>query len=204
MKKLTGIVLLLAIIALVVVVNFLFSKFTPQNNPVITLSPTITQTSTQTSPAAISQAPSPDQSKLCKKEQLSTQVSSQGAAGNIYAKIEIANIGKSSCVVALGDTITVQLYAQNVTLHYQQTVPTDYLTLNPSEKVYSQIHYPNGAQCPSGGVQKQVSFLYFVPQTTYQIDLGAPVEKLSILQCTSQSEITTIDIWPLSKNPVTP
>jgi hypothetical protein len=200
MKRLIIIVILFAIISFSTALYFLISHFTPRTTvqlltPSVSLSPIQSQTPTQKQ--------TQEQIILCRKEQLSASISPEGAAGNIYAKIEITNKSKTDCDVVLGNTIIVQVKAQNIIIHNQQTVPSEYFKLAPSQKIYSQVHYPNGPQCQTGVSPKQITFLYEIPQTEFTMEL-IPTQKMILQACTSQAEKTTIDIWPLSKNPITP
>lgn len=187
MKKLILISILVAIIAFTVW-GYYFIK------PFSSLSKAIAPTPT----VVLSQTPQ------CQKNQLTTNISAQGAAGNIYATLELTNTGTTSCAVMLGNTLTAIFTANNMAIKYAQAVPTETFVLTPSAKVYSQIHYPNGPQCQSGIKEQPITVLYQANQVTIPFNPNAPNDKLVVQACLSQSEQTTIDIWPLSKNPITP
>jgi hypothetical protein len=199
MRKLTLIVILLAIISLSVALYFLISHFSPripiaQETPTVSISPIETIKPTQT----------PTTTALCQTNQLTGSISSQGAAGNIYATLVLTNTGKTACEITLGNTVTAIFSADNIVLHQEQTVPPENFKLTPGSKVYSQVHYPNGPQCQNGVTPKLVTFAYDNNGITITFVPDAQTGKLTIQACSSQTEKTTVDIWPLSKTPITP
>jgi len=193
MKKLTISVILLAIVSLSFALYFLISKFSPQT-PVASESPQVS--------VSISQMPTSTQTALCQQNQLTGTLSSEGAAGSIYVTLELSNSGKTACEVVLGNTITTTLDAKNIELNQKQTVGSGNFNLAPGAKVYSQAHYPNGPQCQSGVTPKPVTFLYKSSQTSVSFTPNRQTGQVMIQTCSSQSEKTTVDIWPLSKTPI--
>jgi hypothetical protein len=143
-------------------------------------------------------------SSLCQNNQLATSLSAQGAAGNIYDTLVLTNKGKTACTVVLGNTITAQFSANNMTVHYVENVSSQNFVLAPATTAYSQIHYPNGPQCQSGIKPQPISFLYKTDQTSVVFASDAQTGKMVVQACVSPTEKTTIDIWPLSKQPITP
>lgn len=194
MKNRVITILLLAVIILAVLGYFVMTKTATHNNTSIAATPFPPSPTTS----------SPAQTLQCQNDQLSATISAQGAAGNIYATLEMTNSGKTACEVMLGNTVTAVFDAKNIVIHYQQTIPSENFTLTPNAKVYSQIHYPNGPQCQSGITEEPITFLYKTAQTTVLFKTASPQnEKLIVQACKSQSEKTTIDIWPLSQSPIT-
>ena len=207
MRKLTLIVTFLAIIAFGTAVSFLFTKFSSEEPTIIRhpsttyIPPTHIKTQTPTL------APTSPQTTSCQQNQVKATISTQGAAGNIYGTLEMTNTGKSACEIELGNTVIAtfdnkSLIPQNIAVHNVHTVPVESYLLVPGAKVYSQVHYPNGPQCQSGIKQIYVSFL--VDQTGIIFQPDAHTENLVIQACKSDTEKTTVDIWPLSKSPITP
>ncbi len=140
---------------------------------------------------------------FCGSSQLSGNISTEGAAGSIYATLTLTNIGNSTCKVILGNTISAIFDADNIDAQNVQSGQTKNFSLTPQEKVYSQARLPNGPQCQSGIVQKQISFFYKAADTSVEFKpTSANQLKLTVQACTSPAEKTTIDIWPLSENPV--
>jgi hypothetical protein len=188
MKNEKLIIILVAIVVLAAIGTFLISKFSSPN--AVSQPQLDTQTTTTIT--------------LCQKNQLSGNIEAQGAAGNIYATLTLTNIGKTACEIILGNTVTAKFDAKNILVHNEQTSPSQSFMLAPGAKVYSQIHSPNGPQCQSGITQKQITFFYTNAQTTRIFTSLAPQNKKLVVQaCQSQSENTIVDIWPLSKNPIT-
>jgi hypothetical protein len=199
MNKLTLVVVLFAIIALSVAGTFLISKFSPQNADVVTLTPTkaVSQTPTQ-----VNTKPTATQATFCQANQLSAKLTSQGAAGSIYDALEMTNTSTTPCSVDLGNTVTAKFEAKNIVTNDQSTVHTENFILKPNATVYSQVHYPNGPQCQSGITPQPISIFYKSDQTSIAFEPNIQTGKLLVQACTSESEKTTVDIWPLSKNPI--
>lgn len=193
MKLLVLITIILGIIGLSVLFFNTRPKSDTQNGIITTPSP------------AKAVSSSPPQTVVCGEKQLAGSISTQGAAGNIYATLELTNTGTTACQITLGNSITAAFDASNIDLHYQQQSTPQAFMLAPSAKVYSQVHYPNGPQCSSGVREEQVTFFYKTDQTSVTF---APVniqqEKVVVQDCVSPAERTVIDIWPLSKTPITP
>jgi Domain of unknown function (DUF4232) len=207
MKNVKLIIILLVIITFCIAGYYFLQIFSrPQNvskypaPPFIKLSPTLPPTVTPTN--AISNQ---TQITACTQNELRATIMAQGAAGNIYGTLEMANTGKAACSVELGNTVSAMTDAKNITIHYQQTAPSQTFILAPGSKVYSQVHYPNGPQCQSGIAPKPISFLYKTLQTAITFQSTTPHEGTLMIQaCTSLAEKTVVDIWPLSLSPITP
>jgi len=186
MKKIILTIILIAIMGFTVANYYLISHF---SNPHAALSPSATPTSPQTA--------------FCQSNQLSGKIDAQGAAGNIYATLTLTNTGKTSCEIVLGNTITVLFNARNIITHYEQNIQEENFILAPGAKVYSQVHYPNGPQCQSTIIQQPIAFFYKTDQASLAFKPTEPTGKLIVQACSSQSEKTMIDIWPISKTPIT-
>jgi Domain of unknown function (DUF4232) len=207
MKKAKLTIILIIIIVLCIAGYFFLIRFSKPQNPAkypappfIKLSPTPTPLSKM--PNA---TPTPVQITQCKRNQLKATINEQAGAGNIYGTLEMTNTGKTTCTVELGNTITETTDAKNVTISYKQSIPTQLFLLAPGAKVYSQVHYPNGPQCQSGISPKAISFVYKSNQTAIMFQSTTPgIKNLTIQACTSLAEKTVVDIWPLSKTPITP
>jgi hypothetical protein len=191
MKNLTLIFILLAIISLSSVLYFLLSHFSP---PAAVISQVPTDSISPTS------IPTQPDNNLCKQNQLVAKVSSQGAAGNIYDTLTITNTA-NPCEIVLGNTIMVNFSANNIVLHKQKIVSSQNYLLATNAKVYSQLHYPNGPQCQKGIAPKPITILYKVGQTSVPFVPDVQTGKVEIQACSSDAEKTTVDVWPLSKNP---
>jgi len=189
----TKFIILLAIIILCVSWLYLFTQSKKTQHSSQTLSSLPTNSPPTKAPLA-----------QCSQDQLVATISAQGAAGNIYGNLELTNIGKTVCAITLGNTITATTSATNILIHYQQNLSPQPFVLAPSEKVYSQVHYPNGPQCQTGISPQPLAFIYKTDQTAVTFQLPSPqTGKLILQSCTSPAEKTTIDIWPLSKTPIT-
>lgn len=205
MRNLTLVVILLAIIAFSVAGYFLISKFSPQDNNSAVAYPSTSTISQSQTPTQANAKTTATQTTFCQANQLTAKLTSQGAAGSIYDALEITNMGTKSCELEIGNIVRAMfddkyIVPKNIVIHYVQTIPAYSFTLVPGAKVYSQIHYPNGPQCQSGIEPIQISFV--VDQSDIIFKPGAQSKNLMIQACKSDAEKTTVDIWPLSKNPI--
>lgn len=182
------VVLFIIFLAIIGAVIFAFLKPSHQS-----IGPTPTPTSTQTS------SPTSEQTQLCQTNQINATITSQGAAGSIYGKLTMKNISDKSCHVTLGNTIKANFTAANISFKYQENPPATDFVLEPNATVYSQVRLPNGPQCQSGISPKEITFTY--NNISFATTNKTP---LMIQSCTSPSEQTVVDIWPLSKTPITP
>jgi hypothetical protein len=139
--------------------------------------------------------PSPIANTDCTNDQLSASASYEPAAGNIYGTLTITNTSNTDCTVTLGDTIKANYTASNISINYESNPPTLSQNLHPGDKVYSQVHYPNGPQCQSEILPKPVIFSYEMNNIKVDFD------STSVSACAG-SENTQIDIWPLSIKPI--
>ena len=187
MKRLLLVVILIAIIGFTVANYYFIAHFSNPHAATIT-------------PMSVSAAP---QNAFCQSNQLSGDIAAQGAAGNIYATLKLTNTGKTSCEVTLSNSITALFSARNIITHYEQNPEEKNIMLSPGATVYSQVHYPNGPQCQSTIVQQPIAFFYKTPQTDFAFKPTGPTAKLIVQACSSEAEKTIIDIWPISKTPIT-
>lgn len=183
-------ILILAVIIAFTVANYFFIAHFSNPKAAITPSSTLPPTSTA-------------ETSFCQKGQLAADIMSQGAAGNIYATLTLTNTGKSSCEIVLGNTISANFNADNIVTNYKQNLLKQDIMLAPSAKVYSQVHYPNGPQCQSPIMEKPITFIYKTDQTVIPFQPTTPGGQTLVQACSSPSEKTVIDIWPLSKRPIT-
>jgi hypothetical protein len=199
MRNLILTFILLAIIALSTALYFLISHFSAPTTVVVPQASTVSISPMQTQAPTVT-----SQTEFCQKNQLSGTLSSQGAAGNIYAKLELINTGKTPCEVVLGNTVYALFTANNILSHSEQSVVSETFIIAPGAKVYSQVHYPNGPQCQSGITPKPITFVYKSNETSTAFVPDTQTGNLMIQACKSEMEKTTIDIWPLSETQVTP
>lgn len=153
---------------------------------------------TRQTPTATSQR----ESVLCEPEQLSGTISLEPAAGNIYGSLVLTNTGTVPCNVTLGSSITAIYQAKNITLKYNSAPTPHEVTLEPNEKAYSQVHYPNGPQCPGPTAEQPVRFLYEVDGQTVPFIVAGTKKETAVVQACTDTTTTTIDIWPLSLEPI--
>ncbi len=137
----------------------------------------------------------------CSVQNLSSTLSFQGAAGNMYGTAQIKNLSSKSCYVSGKNFLTIQFSSptSNIKLAYKTPESNQTYLLGPQESIYALIHYPNGPQCSSSIKQVSTSF-------TYQIAQGALLtfhdmsgkQMFLITGCSAQSDITQVDISAFS------
>lgn len=147
--------------------------------------------------------PSPTPPALCTNNQLTASASAQGGAGNIFATLTLTNTGDTACSVTLGKTVTATFDAKNIMVNDKQTMIPKNFVLAPLANAYSQVHYPNGPQCQSPIKPVPITFTYKTDQTAVTFDPIPQGEKLIVQACSAPTEKTVVDIWPLSKAPIT-
>jgi len=147
-------------------------------------------------------------STYCSPQDLVASYNSNAGAGNIYLEIMITNISNRECEVIGNNYIAAQYDTQtikNISLHHMGTVEKDIFTLSPNQTLYSQIHYPNGPQCQGPTQAVQVVFTYAISSTsTITFNNTQEHGGHSFPVCSSPTDITTIDIWNMSAQPITP
>ncbi len=130
-------------------------------------------------------------------------------AGNIYGALTLKNTSAQTCQILGGqfvsanyDTATVK----NITItHTGQTQPQPFV-LSPGETIYSQVHFPNGPQCQSIGLnQTEVTFMYKISSSDEVTFRNQNGNTNQIVQtCKSSTDMTEIQIWNMSTTPITP
>lgn len=168
-----------------------------------------TPTNQQTSPTVSSKghsSPAPVAS-YCTPQNLQASVNLSPGAGNIYGTFTLKNISHQTCQVLGGNFISV-VYdtntVKNITVtHIGQTQSLPF-TLSPNQELYSQVHYPNGPQCNSIGINvTNITFTYKVSPTdtvTFKNQNGN-VEQ-GVQTCKSLTDRTEIQIWNMANQPI--
>ena len=147
--------------------------------------------------------PMPTEEVFCSPQDIEGNLTLQGAAGNIYGDITLKNISNQKCTIEGDKFIAASFSATNVKILPQGQKGSSTIALRPGQIVYSQIHYPNGPQCSGSTVQTPINFSYEVSPTS--IVTFAPTGHLpstTVPTCTSTNEITQIDVWGISLNPL--
>lgn len=166
--------------------------------------PAVVPTPSPTTIPAVAQAVSTD--RYCTPSQLKAEALPEGAAGNIYVTLTIKNISKEPCQIVGNNTLSVD-YPSSVT-NFQtvnkKPATTPMFTLEPNQKIYALIHYPNGPQCSSKATAVNTMVSYAISPNDSVIFTPVMDTTLSILSCESNSDITTIDLYGLSDTEVLP
>ena len=146
-------------------------------------------------------------SVYCLSSQLQAHIALQGAAGNIFGVLTLKNISQKSCEILGGTFITASYAAtvKNITVSHVGNVQTHNFILSPSQTLYSQVHYPNGPQCQSVGLNPTpVTFSYKISPTETVVFSPEGNGLSAVVQaCKSPTDITAIQVWNLSNTPIT-
>src|SRR5258706_1231267 len=147
--------------------------------------------------------------KFCTPQDLQASLSVSAGAGNIYGKFSLKNISKSDCQILGGDFIFATYdtnIVKNITItHIGETQVSPFILSNNSP-IYSQVHFPNGPQCNSIGINPvNVTFTYKISPTENVTFKNQNGEAAQVVQtCKTPSDLTDIQIWNMSIQPITP
>lgn len=138
----------------------------------------------------------------CSPQDLQTGLNLSPGAGNIYGTFTIKNISGTTCQIIGNNFITANYDMQtinNIKVEHIGIPETQIFQVAPNQTIYSQVHYPNGPQCSTGIKTAKVIFKYAV----------SPIDTVSFDQqgltiCDLATDITTIQIWNMSSEPITP
>ena len=145
----------------------------------------------------------------CLSQNLQAFLTTSPGAGNVYVTFTLKNISKASCRVAGVNFIFATYdtaFIKNITTSHIGETQSEPFILLSGQTLYSQAHYPNGPQCAtSAPVPAKVTFTYPISQTDSVIfkTIDGNTEQ-DIPRCSSESDKTTIEIWNMSLQPITP
>ena len=189
MKKSIGIIVVIIIIVFTGV--YLYNKKARQEST-ITTAPTLIPTVTSNA--------------YCSTKDLQTTISFDPGAGNMNGTVIIKNISGGQCSIIGDNSISAQYNKQtikNISIKQNGTSDTKLFKLSPNQSVYAKVHYPNGPQCQGPTVLQNITFTYAIsPTDTITFADQKGVQKQVIQVCPTPSEITTIDLWPLTTQPI--
>lgn len=145
----------------------------------------------------------------CHPQALQALVTFSPGAGNIYGTFTLKNVSRTPCQI-LGNAFITAAYdtsmVKNITIsHIGQTQPQSFL-LAPRQNLYSQVHYPNGPQCQSIGLNSTtVTFVYKIsPEDTITFKNPQDGSQQVVQTCKSPTDMTDIQIWNIATAPITP
>lgn len=141
----------------------------------------------------------------CSSSNLQAFLNLSPAAGNIYGTFTLKNISNQSCSISGGNFIEVSYpnSIKNISVTHVGQTQSQPFTLSPNQTLYSQVHHPNGPQCQGPTQQVNVSFSYKISPTnsiTFNTEGNTP----AIVQDCQGPEVTQIQIWQMSTQPITP
>jgi hypothetical protein len=142
----------------------------------------------------------------CLAKDLKADVVQSGAAGSIYSTFTLKNISDKTCSVLGGNFMQISYDSKlnNIKTTFIGSAQKRDFVLKPNDAIYSQTRYPNGPQCQEKTITTLVVFSYKISlnQTVNFANLQGQVGQ-TVQTCESEKEITEIQIWPMSKNPIT-
>jgi hypothetical protein len=144
----------------------------------------------------------------CTSDELEALIALSPAAGNVYGTLTLKNVSSAECEVLGGKFVTADYDSsiKNIAVtHIGQTQEKPFI-LSPGQTIYSQVHYPNGPQCQSVGLnQTRVTFSYQVSPTDAVSFKNSQGGTQQIVQsCLSPDDMTEIQIWNMANQPITP
>jgi hypothetical protein len=140
----------------------------------------------------------------CQIKDLQGTITFEGAAGSVYGNVKLTNITNKPCEIQLTNTNTLTLTylptIKNIEVTNTGSSSAYVYKLYPNSSLYSLIRMQNGPQCQSPLNQVQASLSYPLGnQNVIFTSLGKPY--FMINACSNASEMTKVDISPLSPQP---
>jgi len=154
--------------------------------------------------------PTPPTISYCSSEDLKASLELSPGAGNIFGTPTLQNISNQTCMILGSGYVNVSYDAatvKNIQVVQMGTPQSEPFQLAPGGFLYSEIHYPNGPQCTSIGITPvNVAFTYQVSPNMGVAFTNSQTgdNKQTVQACSSVSDITQIEVWPLSTQPITP
>ena len=139
----------------------------------------------------------------CTADDIDGRISLEPAAGNVYGTLTLKNISSKACAINGNKFIQPTSTAKNITITKEGNPGSDYITLQPDQTVYSQVHYPNGPQCNGNTETKSVTFAYQISssQTVTFADTQSNFDQ-TLTVCSSEDEKTAIEVWGINAAPL--
>jgi hypothetical protein len=144
----------------------------------------------------------------CQPTDLQTSLSLSHGAGNVFGTFTIKNISKQACQIQSDTSIAAEYDLKkypNIVIEQKGQPQNGTVSLLPNQTLYSQVHYPNGPQCPGPTHTAPITFIYALPgqQKIFFVNQNGSKEQ-DVRVCDTTSAVTTIEIWNLALQPITP
>lgn len=210
------IILVIIVVLLLLVAGYFYGKslttefIAPTPTPMPIILPTTAPTSIPTpTPTPVTVTPNPTVTiSYCLPANLQATIDLSPGAGNVYGTFTLKNVSSNTCKISGGEFIGVNYdttKVKNITVTDIGQTQSQPFILNPNQTIYSQVHYPNGPQCQSGVNQTPVTFTYKISPTSTVVFTSAQNNIPQVVQtCKSDSEMTEVQIWNMSTQPITP
>ncbi len=145
----------------------------------------------------------------CTPQNLDASLTLSHGAGNVYGTFTLKNLSQQTCQI-LGEEFINVAYdtntVKNITITHTGQTQSQNFILSPGQTLYSQVHYPNGPQCQSVGINTTgVVFTYKISPTdtvSFKNENGNIMQQVQT--CKSPTDMTEIQIWNMSTSPITP
>lgn len=144
-----------------------------------------------------------EDSSFCQPSDLKALIELEGTAENIYATLSIQNTSTKKCDIVGSNFVNVVSSARNLTTKHVGKSGHATYSLTPSQTAYSQIHFPNGPQCNGSTEQSTLTVTYNISPTnsvTFQDLTGKSAQTITV--CAKNTDITQVDLWSLSPQPI--
>lgn len=142
----------------------------------------------------------------CNPNNLTATITTEGAAGSVYGTFKITNTSSLACQILGKNYIQVEYdktKTANLSIAYLGHTQSENFVLQPNQTIYSQFRSPNGPQCTQV-TGTGVSFTYKISAKEIATFMNQGLDSLTINTCVSPQENTEIQIWNMSKTPITP
>ncbi|HSX39045.1 MAG TPA: DUF4232 domain-containing protein [Candidatus Saccharimonadales bacterium] len=140
--------------------------------------------------------------QYCGPTDLSAQIEIGHAAGNVYGNLTLQNISNKECKIIGNNFVDATYTVQNISVSQQGQASVSIYRLQPNQKVYSMVHYPNGPQC-SGTKAAPISFSYKIsPTASIEFKDANGQTNQEIMTCLSLTEPTDVQVWSLFSNSI--
>lgn len=188
MKKI--LIFICFLIAGISLVIFVFLRNSSTNNSLPAASPTPTISIT------------PDVTPFCFESNIIASVDSEIKAESKYLKLRIKNNAGVSCQIQSDNILEIKVegYPKNVNQEIKVSPEQYLITLSPQSEAYAQLSVPNGQNCTTS-ISRELDIQYQLSQDE-RVKFKSSQQKPSIQVCANEKEITTIDIWSWSQEPI--
>lgn len=144
-----------------------------------------------------------ESSSFCQSASLKALIELEGSAGNTFGMLSIQNTSTQKCAIVGSNFVNVLSSARNLTTEHMGKKGQTTFSLTPSQTVYSQINFQNGPQCNGNTEQSTLTVTYNISpanSVTFRDLTGKSAQAITV--CAKNTDITKVDLWGLSLQPI--